>query len=459
MAPKPFSDRRAAGKALAAALAGYANRSDVVVLGLARGGVPVAAEVARALGAPLDVFVVRKLGVPGFDELALGAIASGGVRVLNQPMIHELGITTQALEEIATTEGEELERRERAYRGGRPMVDVAGRTIVLVDDGLATGASMFAAIEALRQRRVGSIVAAAPVASREAVFALRGRADEVVSVMTPEPFRAVGLWYDDFTQTSDEEVRALLSRNSTTGGNGVVIPCGDQVMRANLAVPAATRGIVIFAHGSGSSRLSPRNRFVARALNQAGFATLLLDLLTRQEEAEDDRTGRLRFDIILLATRLECATRWVMEQPALESLPVAYFGASTGAAAAIVAASHLPDVCAVVSRGGRPDLAGPALARLRAPTRFIVGGLDTPIIELTDDAQRQITARTDVRVVAGATHLFEEPGALDEVARLASEWFRRWMPGERAEHGGLSLNGERRRSAWTPRPWAFPRAI
>ena len=207
---EPFADRRAAGRELAEHLSRRATRGDVVVLGLPRGGVPVAHEVATALGAPLDVLVVRKLGVPGHEEWAMGAIASGGVRVLNDDVVAAVGVGEAAIEAVAERERAELERRERAYRGDRGPVDVAGRTVIVVDDGLATGATMWAAVVALRERRAGAIVVAVPVGSPEVCAGFRDAVDEVVCARTPERLAAVGAWYDDFTQTSDEEVRRLI---------------------------------------------------------------------------------------------------------------------------------------------------------------------------------------------------------------------------------------------------------
>jgi putative phosphoribosyl transferase len=205
-----YSDRREAGRALAAALAPYTGRDDVVVLALPRGGVPVGYEVASALGVPLDVFVVRKLGVPGHEELAMGAIATGGVRVLVPSVVESLGISSDEIDQVADAERRELERRERQYRGDRPELDVRGRTVILVDDGLATGATMRAAVAALRQCEPARIVVAAPVGARDACDEFRALADDVICARTPEPFYGVGLWYEDFSQTSDDEVRDLL---------------------------------------------------------------------------------------------------------------------------------------------------------------------------------------------------------------------------------------------------------
>lgn len=208
----------------------------------------------------------------------------------------------------------------------------------------------------------------------------------------------------------------------------VRITAGPVTLEGNLSLPRGARGIVMFAHGSGSSQLSPRNRYVAQLLNQARLATLLLDLLTAQEEAIDLRTARLRFDIGLLAERLVGATDWLLEHPQTRELQIGYFGASTGAAAALVAAAErLDEVAAIVSRGGRPDLAGPRLPQVRAPTLLIVGGNDVQVIELNRAAFAQLRCEKQLVIVPGATHLFEEPGALDDVARLAREWFQRYL--------------------------------
>ncbi len=212
MQPQRFRNRTDAGRQLAEKLAAYANRPDVLVLALPRGGVPVGFEVARALGAPLDVFLVRKLGVPGYEELAMGAVATGGVRVLNDEIVRGLGISEHEIDAVVARELQELARRERLYRGDRPPPDVAGRTVILVDDGLATGATMRAAVAALRQQQPARIVIAVPTASPDTSEALKAEADDVVCAMTPEPFFAVGHWYEDFTQTTDDEVRELLAR-------------------------------------------------------------------------------------------------------------------------------------------------------------------------------------------------------------------------------------------------------
>jgi putative phosphoribosyl transferase len=214
MSPRVFRDRTEAGKLLAAKLTQYAGRPDVLVLALPRGGVPVGHQVARALHAPMDVFIVRKLGVPGHEEFAMGAVATGGVRVLNEQVVNALGIPDYVIEAVAAWEQRELERRERLYRGNRPPPEVRGKTVILIDDGLATGSTMLAAVQALRKLGPARIVVAVPVASPDTCELLKSEVDEIVCAATPEPFYAVGLWYQDFSQTTDEEVRELLERTA-----------------------------------------------------------------------------------------------------------------------------------------------------------------------------------------------------------------------------------------------------
>lgn len=213
-----FKDRSEAGRLLATRLSAYANRPDVMVLALPRGGVPVAFEVAQALNAPLDVFVVRKLGVPGHEELAMGAIATDGVRVINNDIVLALGISAQMIDRVAEMEQKELERREHAYRGDQPALNVKGRTVIIVDDGLATGASMRAAVAALRQMQPQRIVVAVPTAAAETCQQFRDEVDEIVCATTPQPFYGVGLSYENFSQTSDAEVHALLAHNANRFG-------------------------------------------------------------------------------------------------------------------------------------------------------------------------------------------------------------------------------------------------
>ncbi|MFE9723584.1 phosphoribosyltransferase family protein [Streptomyces sp. NPDC005794] len=413
-----FTDRTDAGRRLAVAVR-HLERRDPVVLGLPRGGVPVAYEVAQALGAPLDVIVVRKLGVPYHPELGFGAIGEGGVRVISDEIVRHAGLREKDLASVERAEAAELGRRARAYREGRPRLPLKGRAVVVVDDGIATGATARAACQVVRAQGAAHVVLAVPVASPDVAARLGEDVDEVVCLSTPHLFSAVGEWYRDFSQTSDDEVVSLLARASggRTTAEEVVVDAGGVPLPGDLALPGDAEAVVVFAHGSGSSRHSPRNRSVATALNRAGLGTLLFDLLTPGEEVYRANV----FDIGLLAGRLADTTSWLRRRV---SLPVGSFGASTGAAAALRAAAGTDSgVGAVVSRGGRPDLAGADLSAVRAPTLLIVGGADTTVIDLNRQAQSALECENRLEIVPGATHLFEEPGALDRVADLAQDWF------------------------------------
>jgi predicted phosphoribosyltransferase/dienelactone hydrolase len=419
-----FRDRADAGRKLAERLEVFRPERPVVV-GLPRGGVPVAAEVARVLDAPLDVLVVRKLGHPAHRELGLGAIGEGGALVLNRGLIDQLRVAPVALQRVKAQEERELARRVARYRGDRPRLAVDGRTVILVDDGLATGFTARAAVEVLRHAGARRVVLAVPVAPVATADELRAVADEVVCLDTPTAFDAIGRWYDDFRQVGDAEVIRLLAGVATAAPvtahlqeSEVEVVAGGRRLAGTLAVPDDSVGLVLFAHGTGG-RTSPRNRFVADRLNRTGFATLLFDLLTNAEALD----GRNVFDIGLLGRRLIEATGWCRRQGLPPS--IGYFGASTGAGAALAAAAHLgADVEAVVSRGGRPDLAMARLPAVTAPTLLIVGELDHEVLELNRRASLELT-RCDHQlvVVRGSTHLFEEPGALQAVADLAASWF------------------------------------
>lgn len=457
-----FHDRRDAGRQLGRALRDY-ERANPLVLGLPRGGVPVADEVASTLQAPLDVVIVRKLGSPMNPEYGFGAVGEGGALVTDEGARREVGVGDEELRRIIGRERAEIERRIALYRENRPMLDVTGRTVIVVDDGLATGSTASAAISVLRHLGAGRIVLAVPTGSAQAVELLRSRADEVLCLQTPEWFRAVGAQYEDFAQTTDHEVIEILRQRLRGAGppDGTGVASGDGsgvnalgvnalginalgvdrdiaieirpgiALPGHITVPPNAIGVIAFAHGSGSSRVSPRNVSVARTLQHAGLGTLLFDLLT-DDEAE---TRANVFDIELLAQRLALATAWLRDQPTTGGLPIGYFGASTGAAAALVAASDDPEIAAVVSRGGRPDLAGAALPKVTAPTLLIVGGLDLEVIVLNRTARSQMTCPTRLDIVPGATHLFDEPGTLAAAAGLARDWFTARMSRPRAAPG------------------------
>ncbi|HSR26189.1 MAG TPA: phosphoribosyltransferase family protein, partial [Candidatus Eisenbacteria bacterium] len=302
-------------------------------------------------------------------------------------------------------------------------VVVRGRTAVIVDDGIATGSTALAACQVVRALGAARIVLATPVAPPGALAQLKAVVDEVVCLASPEVFFAIGEFYSDFAQVPDEEVVSLLRRGRhdvPPRSGDVEVRAGGVTLEGRLSLPEGARGLVVFAHGSGSSRHSPRNRYVASVLHEAGLGTLLFDLLTPAEQS--DRANV--FDIPLLAGRLVAAVEWVRGRPGAADVRVGLFGASTGAAAALWAAAEPGNrIAAVVSRGGRQDLAAARLAEVQAPTLLVVGGNDEVVLDLNRRAQALMRCETDLRVVPGATHLFEEPGALEAVAAMARDWF------------------------------------
>ena len=438
-----FEDRVDAGRQLGRRLAELRGQ-DIVVLGLPRGGVPVAFEVAAALDAPLDVIVVRKLGLPYQPELAMGAIGEGGAKVLDEQVLAHSRVGGDELRAVEEHERAALENRLVLFRKGRTRHDLTGRIAVIVDDGIATGSTARVACKVARKQGAARVILAVPVAPAETLANLT-EPDEVVCLATPRQFTAVGYHYRDFSPTDDDEVLRLLdlaakrvetspppfwasaaarADSAADVDEEVEIPSRAVRIQAQLHLPVPARAVVLFAHGSGSGRHSPRNRYVAGLLQQAGLGTLLLDLLTTAEE----RSRANVFDIELLARRLSSATDWLSTRADTASCAVGYFGASTGAGAALWAASEpSARIAAVVSRGGRPDLAGPRLSAVTAPTLLIVGSLDHEVLELNRRAKAMMRCPSQLAVVQGATHLFEEPGTLAAAAILARDWFIDYM--------------------------------
>jgi putative phosphoribosyl transferase len=434
-----FEDRVDAGQQLGRRLA-YLRGHDAVVLGLPRGGVPVAFQIAKMLDAPLDVIVVRKLGVPSEPEVAMGAIGEEGGYVLDQHVLSIAKVRQDELLAVERRERAELDQRLTRIRRGRARIDLTGRTAVVVDDGIATGSTARVACILARKLGAGRVVLAVPVAPADVVAALE-EPDEVVCLAQPRRLAAIGYHYRDFSPTSEDEVLRLLDAAAadraeepstdrpSPGGAAAVdedvhIPVEGTDLEGRLFLPGPASGIVVFAHGSGSSRHSPRNRFVASELQEAGLGTLLLDLLSPGEELNRANV----FNVELLAGRLGAATDWLGSRPDVESGHVGYFGASTGAAAALLAAADADGrIGAVVSRGGRPDLAGAKLGLVRAPTLLIVGSADHQVVELNREAQALMRCTNRLELVPGATHLFEEPGTLEKAAALARDWFVHYL--------------------------------
>lgn len=430
-----FGDRSEAGRLLAARLTGR-NFANPIVFALPRGGVPVGLEIARTLNAPLDLLMVRKIGVPGNPELALGAVVDGEnpQLVINEDIRRATGASTSYVERAREHELAEIARRRTLYLEGRPPIDPTRCTAIVVDDGLATGASAKAALAAVKRRGAARVVLAIPVAPVSVLAEMQGYADEIVCLIPAKQFFGVGFFYRDFHQLTDEETIGLLRQawaeradavsSAQVGLSARAVEIPPLGLKGDLCVPPVPRGIVLFAHGSGSSRLSPRNATVAQALNDRGFATLLMDLLT-EFEARDRRNV---FDIPLLAERLLEASLWIESEPDVADLKLGLFGASTGAGAALMAGAELNGrVSAIVSRGGRPDLAGDALPRVSAPTLLIVGGEDRHVIKLNQDALAAMRCEKRMHIVPGAGHLFEEPGALEVVIERAAAWFEHYL--------------------------------
>ncbi|OGT55913.1 MAG: phosphoribosyltransferase [Gammaproteobacteria bacterium RIFCSPHIGHO2_12_FULL_63_22] len=437
----PFRDRIDAARQLAGALEKFRG-SRPVILAIPRGAVAMGRVIADALQGELDVVLVRKIGAPGNPEFAIGAVDEQG-RLMLGPYAQEVGADADYIEDEVERQLQLIRRRRQAYRPGQPAIALAGRTVIVVDDGLATGSTMIAALQAVRGQQPAHLVCAVPVAARDSLAHVADYADEVVCLATPRPFNSVGRYYLDFTGVTDEEVIELLaappatsarvaedSRAATTSHAvawhaAVRIPAGSVSLEGVLEVPAGVRGLVIFAHGSGSSRHSSRNQWVAGELRKRGFGTLLFDLLT----TEEDRDRANRFDVSMLAGRLSAAIRHVRTLPACAALPIGLFGASTGAAAALIAAAENPaNVAAVVSRGGRPDLAGSrTCSKVRTHTLLLVGGADTEVLELNRQVAAVMGEWAELVVVPGASHLFEEPGTLQQVAGEAADWFAAWL--------------------------------
>lgn len=434
-----FRNRSQAGRRLSEALREF-DSPDLVVIGLARGGVAVAAEVARGLGRPLDAAIVRKVRVPFATEVAMGAVGEDGSEFIEREFLESAAITPAELARSTARARTEATSAVAAIRAGEPPLDVSGHTIILVDDGIATGSTAKVACLMMRRRGASRIVLAAPVGPRDIAREFGGLADDVVILESPEPFFAVGAHYEWFPQLTDRDVIDLLERSGHTpraadpsAGESdgdrldehVTIPTGpadeSDGLIAELHSPPQPTAAVVFVHGRGSDRHSTRNIFIASALNDAGYATLLFDLATRAESAD----GSPDLDLTVAAERTRAAVRWLRQRMG-DELPIALVGSSTGAAVALATAcGHDSGVATVICRGGRVDLASGTAPVLQVPVLLIVGGDDDLVLTWNRRFATALESAHELVVIEGATHLFAEPGALDRCTEVMTEWLDR----------------------------------
>lgn len=420
-----FKNRLEAGKKLGESLLKYRGK-DTIVLALTRGGVPVGKEVSTALGCPFEPLVIKKIGHLYNPEYAIGAISYDGHMVLNEDEANSLD-KEWLKSEIKKRQEEARVKNNFFFKNKKPL-NISNKTVIIVDDGIATGLTIFAAIKHVKAHGAKKIIVAVPVAPKETVQRIKNEVDDFISLLIPDIFAgAVGAYYEDFGQVTDEEaIRFIDSKDSENGQHDqdINIKIDSLVLPGILSLPAGTKSLVIFAHGSGSSRFSPRNAYVAQVLQKSGIGTLLFDLLTEEE----DETYRNRFEIDLITDRLVSVTKWLLNYESTKNLKMGYFGASTGSAAALKAAQIMDkQIRAVVSRGGRPDLAMDVLKNVASPTLLIVGGNDDVVIGLNQKAFDELKCEKKMEIVAGATHLFEEPGALEKAASIANDWFKKYL--------------------------------
>lgn len=423
-----FLDRVDAGRHLAAATR-HLDADQPVVLGVPRGGVAVAAEISQALGAPLDVLVVGKLGVPGQPDLVMGAVGEDEVTVVNDNVVRVAGVSSKEFATVLSRAQGELGERVCRLRAGRRGMALAGRTVIVVDDGVATGVSARTACRIARARGARRVVLAVPVGAADSIAWLRREAteiDEVICLDALEDFGAIADGYADFPETTDDEVIGLLEWHgcrdeaADPGDERVLVAAGRACLPGRLAIPSEAAGIVVFVEDFAGTRPSARGEFMVDALHRARLGTLCVDLRTPAEEF----FGPNVVDVPLLARRLGEATDWLRRRPMISELPVGYLGTGFGAAAALSAAARpVGQVRAVVSSGGLPHLAGRLLPSVRAAILLIVGGQDQRTLDLNRQAQHELTCENRLVVIPGAAPPLDDPAAMRSSADLAREWF------------------------------------
>ncbi|GAA4910506.1 phosphoribosyltransferase [Streptomonospora salina] len=432
----PFTDRSEAGRGLAERARPYLSE-DPVALALPRGGVPVGAELARLLRIPLDVVVVRKIGAPGHPELGVGALAEDGHVCYDDRALARMRLTRRDLDDTVAAERSELERRLDAYRGAKPALDLRGRDVIVVDDGVATGGTARAALRAVRRRGPSRLLLGAPVAAQSALDALGEEADRIVALTVPDNFRAVGEWYRDFHQLSDDDVTALIGGSADTPApptRAVRIRAGDVGLDAELSAPPGMCATVVVALDQGCA--APAQRALADALGRAGYATLLLDLLTpdeaaRRRDARDSGGGASETGEVSAAEaaeRLAAAVAWLRRSTEAAQGRVGVLGSQQGVPAALMAAAANPaDIAAVVLDGGRLDSAAEALADVRAPVLALVQGSDSFVRELAEWSLGRLGGPGEIRHAPGAEGLIAGAAVWRQVGSAAAEWFGRYL--------------------------------
>jgi putative phosphoribosyl transferase len=464
-----FLDRAAAGDALARALTRFANQTDVVVLGLARGGVPIARRVSDAIGAPFSVLVSCKISVPGIDEMPLGAVSEGSDRMVPDPVAWYIGVPSQIMDRLSSRERVEMARRIAMFRDGEALLDVEGRTVILVDDGLASGATLRAAARAIRDRHPKRLIAAVPVASSAGLDEVREEVDEMIALAVPRVFDTVSSSYQRFEPVTDDDVLTALgrptrrvsrivhdiSRRITDAERRIDIRGSDGRLVGDLATSQhidlhnnhegfhERDALVILAHTGNNSRDGYRNRYIAGRLRLSGYATLRVDLLTKEEQPVEGETGEIRFDVARIAARLTDVCDWAVRAGVYGAQRTILLGAGTSAAAALSAAAQRQgNTLAVVTRGGRVDLATPSLSRVRAPVLMIVGEADHETLEVNRRATQFLPRRAKLIRIPGTGHTFAEPGALGAVAEHTARWLdgltMNWARGLLGSRGSAS---------------------
>jgi putative phosphoribosyl transferase len=460
-----FRDRVEAGQRLVKLVQQYQSQHPLVI-GVPDGGVPVALEVAAALQAPFEVWAGEKLGSPEHPGLRLGAIAEGDVVFLDHSLPTQMG--TQPLEALIARKQLLLHERSLRLRGSARLPDVTGRTVLVVDDGVATGATLHAVLLAVKSHKPRELVVAVPVGAISRLAALRRIADHVHALEETRNLVAIGAWYDDFTRVPEPQIADVLRHPSRALAHSLqsteALPANTReidvhvegvTLCGTLAVPHDAKALVIVASASGTSRFDASNRFLAAELRKRNLATLLFDLLTHREELRALEAGKFRFDLELLSRRLLAATHWVAHNRETEWMRVGFLEGPIGPGVALDAAARRPNVVqAIAAIGASPHIARSYFGKTKAPTLWLVGETDAAVLSLDPKEIAAIFGEADLEIVPGAGALFEEPGALEQVSALASRWFERWLvaPGAAAFKGVI----ERQAPAPSRRPMFTP---